>query len=243
MCICHIKDRWVTQSETYSFLRADLRFSSLSSWAASLSLTSDPGALAGMMSNCRSLLCKIDQNTFLNLCISLFQICLLIYSNNCRAWKSLQKVKPNYGLLHEDIKTYSFVGIRRDAEGFLQWCAVLVHTEGEVTVTFVHSRHPLLDLRGMGVAFIAEPICQLYQQLNSLFGLLRRKEENFRNWRCPQGVVCKVKLYLGCDVEVLMFFQKLLRVVNAGARGHMCGEIELACVVDPLQGLNRQKKS
>lgn len=41
----------------YSFLRADFRFSSLSSWAASRSFTSDPGILAGMMSNCRLLLC------------------------------------------------------------------------------------------------------------------------------------------------------------------------------------------
>lgn len=51
-----------------------------------------------------------------------------------------------------------------------------------------------------------------------------------------------MELYLGCDVEVLVFLQKLLRVVNAGARGRVCGEIELAGVVDPLQGLNRQKE-
>lgn len=43
--------------KSYSFLRADLRFSSFNSWAASRSLTSDPGAVAGMMSNWRSLLC------------------------------------------------------------------------------------------------------------------------------------------------------------------------------------------
>lgn len=46
-----------TRGWTYSFLRADFLFSSLSSWAASLSLTSDPGALAGIMSSCSSLLC------------------------------------------------------------------------------------------------------------------------------------------------------------------------------------------
>ncbi len=54
----------ITVNKTYSFLRADLRFSSLSSWAASLSLTSDPGALAGMMSNCRSLLWKWKTTCF-----------------------------------------------------------------------------------------------------------------------------------------------------------------------------------
>lgn len=47
-----------TGVKAYSFLRADLRFSSFNSWAASRSLTSDPGAVAGMMSNWRSLLCK-----------------------------------------------------------------------------------------------------------------------------------------------------------------------------------------
>lgn len=43
-------------SRTYSFRRADFLFSSLSSRAASLNLTSDPGALAGMMSSWSSLL-------------------------------------------------------------------------------------------------------------------------------------------------------------------------------------------
>lgn len=52
------RDPPVTRGWTYSFLRADFLFSSLSSWAASLSLTSDPGALAGIMSSCSSLLCK-----------------------------------------------------------------------------------------------------------------------------------------------------------------------------------------
>lgn len=41
----------------YSFLRADLRFSSLSSCAASRSFTSEPGMLAGTMSSWRLLLC------------------------------------------------------------------------------------------------------------------------------------------------------------------------------------------
>lgn len=40
----------------YSFLRADFRFSSLSSWAASRSFTSDPGTLAGIISSCKLLL-------------------------------------------------------------------------------------------------------------------------------------------------------------------------------------------
>lgn len=73
--------------------------------------------------------------------------------------------------------TYSFVRVGRNSEGFLQRCAVLVHTEGEVTVTFVHGRHPLLNLCSVGVALITEPIRQLYQQLHSLFRLLRRKEK------------------------------------------------------------------
>lgn len=45
----------------YSFLRADFRFSSLSSWAASRSFTSEPGILAGMISSWRLLLCGIRE--------------------------------------------------------------------------------------------------------------------------------------------------------------------------------------
>lgn len=52
-----------------------------------------------------------------------------------------------------------------------------------------------------------------------------------------------VLLYLGCDVEVLMLLQKLLCVVDAGARGGVCGQIELTGVVDPLQSLENEKET
>ena len=43
--------------------------------------------------------------------------------------------------------------------------------------------------------------------------------------------------HLGCNVEVLMLLQQLLCVVNAGAGRGVCGQVELACVVNPLQRL------
>lgn len=68
---------WHKQEEvTYSFLRADLRFSSFSSWAASRSLTSDPGAVAGMMSSWRSLLWRRQSGIY------------LIYNQTGRMWIS-----------------------------------------------------------------------------------------------------------------------------------------------------------
>lgn len=54
---CH----YSTTVRAYSFLRADFLFSSLSSWAASRSLTSEPGALAGIISSWSSLLWKMRQ--------------------------------------------------------------------------------------------------------------------------------------------------------------------------------------
>lgn len=47
---------WSEAPQTYSFFRADFRFSSLTSWLASRSLTSRSERLAGMMSSSRSLL-------------------------------------------------------------------------------------------------------------------------------------------------------------------------------------------
>lgn len=38
-------------------------------------------------------------------------------------------------------------------------------------------------------------------------------------------------------MEVLMLLQQLLSVVDAGARRHVCGQVELASVVDPLKSL------
>lgn len=58
---CWISQATKTTVSTYSFLRADFLFSSLSSWAASLSLTSEPGALAGIISSCSSLLWTGDR--------------------------------------------------------------------------------------------------------------------------------------------------------------------------------------
>lgn len=43
--------------------------------------------------------------------------------------------------------------------------------------------------------------------------------------------------YLGCNVEVLMLLQQLLGVVDAGACGRVCGQVELASVMDPLKSL------
>lgn len=43
--------------------------------------------------------------------------------------------------------------------------------------------------------------------------------------------------YLGCNVEVLMLLQQLLGVVDAGARGRVCGQVELTSVMDPLKSL------
>lgn len=52
-----------------------------------------------------------------------------------------------------------------------------------------------------------------------------------------------VQLHLGCDVEVFVLLQKLLCVVDAGACGGVCGQIELTGVVDPLQSLDREKET
>lgn len=51
------------------------------------------------------------------------------------------------------------------------------------------------------------------------------------------------QLYLGCDVEVFMLLQKLLCVVDAGACGGMCGQVELTSIMDPLQSLEKEKET
>lgn len=44
-------------------------------------------------------------------------------------------------------------------------------------------------------------------------------------------------MYLGCDLEVLVLLQQLLRVMDAGAGGRVRGQVEVPGVVDPLQRL------
>ena len=71
------------------------------------------------------------------------------------------------------MSTYCLVRVRGDAQGFLQAAAILVHAQGEVAIAFVHSRHPFFDLPSMTVAFLAEAVSQLDQQLHTLFSLLK----------------------------------------------------------------------
>lgn len=73
------------------------------------------------------------------------------------------------------MNTYCLVRVRGDAQGLLQAAAVLVHAQGEVSVAFVHSRHPFLDLSSVTVAFLAEAISQLDQQLYTLLSLLKER--------------------------------------------------------------------
>lgn len=73
--------------------------------------------------------------------------------------------------------TYCLVRVGGDAQGFLQAAAVLVHAQGEVSVAFVHSRHPFFDLPSVTVAFLAEAVSQLDQQLHALLSLLKETGE------------------------------------------------------------------
>lgn len=86
------------------------------------------------------------------------------------------------------LATHRFVGVG-DAQGFLQRRAVLLHAQREVAVALVHGRHAFLDLSGVGMAFFAEAIRQLDQQLHSLFGLLWKTNTNTvssgQQARCP----------------------------------------------------------
>lgn len=47
--------------------------------------------------------------------------------------------------------------------------------------------------------------------------------------------------HLGRDLKLLMLLQQLLRVVDAGSRRRVRGQVELACIVDPLQSLKQNK--
>lgn len=76
------------------------------------------------------------------------------------------------GGVNKLMATYCFVGVWGNAKGLLQTAAVLVHAQREVSVALVHSCHPFLDLTGVTVAFLAEAISQLDQQLHTFLGLL-----------------------------------------------------------------------
>lgn len=78
--------------------------------------------------------------------------------------------------LKQNMDTYSLVGVGGDAQGFLQAAAVFVHAQGEISVAFIHSSHPLFDLPSMTVAFLTESISQLDQQLHTLLSLLLKWE-------------------------------------------------------------------
>lgn len=73
------------------------------------------------------------------------------------------------------VTTYRLVGVRGDAQGFLQAAAVLVHAQGEVSVAFVHSRHPFFNLPSVTVALLAEAVGELDQQFYALLSLLQGK--------------------------------------------------------------------
>lgn len=45
------------------------------------------------------------------------------------------------------------------------------------------------------------------------------------------------QVYLGRDLKLLVFFQQLLRVLDAGPCRGVCGKVELPIVMDPLQRL------
>lgn len=101
----------------------------------------------------------------------------------------------------------------------------------------------------MTVAFLAETIGQLDQQLNTLLSLLRRRETE-PMWssrtcmqRSTQGFCAHIREpNLGCDVEFLMFFQQLLRVMDTRACGCVCGQVKLPGVVNPLQSLKNTQR-
>lgn len=57
--------------------------------------------------------------------------------------------------------TDCLVGVWGYPQSLLQAAAVLVHAQREVSVAFVHCRHPLFDLSGVTVAFLTEAISEL----------------------------------------------------------------------------------
>lgn len=64
---------------------------------------------------------------------------------------------------------------------------------------------------------------------------------------CPARVTAEAlrteaaaRTHLGRYLEVLVLLEKLLRVLRAGARGGVRGQVELPVVVDPFQSLGRE---
>lgn len=137
--------------------------------------------------------------------------------------------------------THCLVGVRGDAQGFLQAAAVLVHPQGEVSVAFVHSCHPFLNLASVTVALLAEAVGELDQQLYTLLSLLRERRRalyaHTDNHMLEGVCVCVCAANLGSNVEVLVLLQQLLRVVDARASGGVCGQVKLPSVMNPLQSL------
>lgn len=95
--------------------------------------------------------------------------------------------------LQKPTTTYCLVWVWGDAQGLLQTAAVLVHAQGEVSVAFVHSRHPFLDLSCVTVAFLAETVSQLDEQLHTLLCLLK----NNRKLKTLE-IYCTVKCLCAC---------------------------------------------
>lgn len=145
--------------------------------------------------------------------------------------------------------THCLVGVRGDAQGFLQAAAVLVHAQGEVSVAFVHSCHPFLNLPSVTVALLAEAVGELDQQLYTLLSLLRERRRalyahtynHVLDRVCVRVCVCEANL--GSYVEVLVLLQQLLCVVDARASGGVCGQVKLPSVVNPLQSLKTHRRT
>lgn len=92
----------------------------------------------------------------------------------------------------------------------------------------------------MTVAFLAETVSQLDEQLYTLLRLLKKKRE-LKALIKSNACVCVCVANLCCDVEVLVLLQQLLRVMDARASGGVCGKVKLPSVMNPLQSLKRHK--
>lgn len=215
---------------TYSFLRADLRFSSFSSWAASRSLTSDPGAVAGIMSNWRSLLCrgqwhKVDKLKDLRRKIgNVFYFGHVFYIPAethdhllpCLSPRRCPRLSP-------------------DCSGT---CPCAGRSLGSVCpqpspISWSLLRDCGLSRRNRQPAGWAASHAPLFAE----------EQQKVKDTYTVQSNVC-VRVCvanLGCDVEVLVLLQQLLCVMDAWASGGVCGEVKLPSVMNPLQSLNKHK--
>lgn len=50
----------------------------------------------------------------------------------------------------------------------------------------------------------------------------------------------QMRTHLCGDLKLLVLLQQLLGVLDAGARGGVCGKVELPVVMDPFQSLQRE---